>query len=156
MGRSSVCGRLDFVPPATSRGLLFLLRRHTRNSVCLFRSGIFLCLDLCHVLLPGRLAGKLEVPSMRPGVLPGCILSQPFWRPLFPLQPSQVVRFRDRRNYFPTQVPLSLGPCRATKSLINVARANGKSRGDDVGNGSENGGGSCYAFCDESCCLYSH
>ena len=25
-----------------------------------------------------------------------------FWRPLFPLRPSQVVRVRDRRNYFPT------------------------------------------------------
>ena len=158
MGRSSVCGRLDLVPPATSRGLLFLLRRHTRNSVRFFRSGIFLCLDLCHLLLPGRLAGKLEMPSMRPGLFPGGVLSQSFWRPMFPLQPSQVVCFRNRRNYFPTQVSLSLGSSRATQSLINVARANGKSLGDDVGNGSENGGGSCSCSgsCDESCCLYSH
>ena len=121
-----------------------------------FVPGFFFALTFVALLLPGRLAGKLEVPSMRPGVFPGCILSQPFWRPMFPLRPSQVVRFRDRRNYFPTQVPLSLGPSRATKSFINVARANGKSRGDDVGNGSVNGDGSCSAFCDESCCLYSH
>ena len=96
MGRSAVCDRLDFVPPATPRGFLSFLRRHTRNPVLVFRSGIFLCLDLCHLLLPGRLAGKLEVPSVRAVIFPGCVLSQSFWRPMFPLQPSQVVRFRDR------------------------------------------------------------
>jgi hypothetical protein len=134
MGRSAVCDRLDFVPPATPRGFLPLLRRHPRNPVLVFRSRILLCLDLCHLLLLGRLAGKLEVPTMRAGIFPGCVLSQSFWRPMFPLQPSQVVCFRDRRNYFPTQVSLSLGSSRATQSLINVARANGKSR--DAGSSS--------------------
>ena len=49
-----------------------------------------------------------------------------------------------------------MGSSRAAQSLINVARANGKSCGADVGIGSENGGGSCSAFCDESCYLCSH
>jgi hypothetical protein len=121
MGRSAVCKRLDFVPPTTPRRLLSLLRCHTRNPVRLFRSGVFLCLDLCHLLLPCRLAGKLEVPSMWAGIFPGCVLSQPFWRPMFPLRPSQVVRLRNWRDYFPTQIPLWLGTSRAAQSLACIA-----------------------------------
>jgi hypothetical protein len=34
-------------------------------------------------------AGKLEMSSVRPGVLPGGILSEhPVWRTVLPLQPS--------------------------------------------------------------------
>jgi hypothetical protein len=85
MGRSGVQECLDFLPPAPPGGFLSLFRRNARNPVRLFRSGVFLRLNLCLLLLHRRLAGQLEMPSMRSGIFPRRILSQPLWRPMLPL-----------------------------------------------------------------------
>jgi hypothetical protein len=85
---------MDLLPAAAARGVLSLLRLDARNPIRLFCARVFLRVNLCGVLFYRRLAGKLEMPSMRAGVFPSSVLSQsPVWRALFPLRPAEMVRF---------------------------------------------------------------
>ncbi len=123
MGGLGVCQCLGFVSTAAACCFLSLLRFNVGNPIRLFRTGLFLRINICCLLLHRCLAGKLEMPSMRAGLFPGGSLSKPaVWRALFPLWSSQMVRLRDRRSYFPTQVPLWAGSDRSAKSFAMLPR----------------------------------
>ena len=116
MGGFGVCERLGLLSEASAGGTLSFHRFHVRNPIRPFRTGIFLCFNLRRLLFRCRLAGKLEMPSMRRGVFPGGLLSQPsVWWTLFSLRPSQMVRLGDWKYYFATQVPLRAGSNRSPK-----------------------------------------
>jgi hypothetical protein len=86
VGGSGLCECLGLLSPAPASGVLALLRRDARTPIRLFRAGAFLRINLCRLLLYCGLAGKLEMPSMRPGIFPSGLLSQPpVWRALFSL-----------------------------------------------------------------------
>ena len=89
---------MDLLPAAAARGVLSLLRLDARNTIRLFCARSLLRTNLYRVLFYCRLAGKLEMPSVRTGVFPSGILSQsPVRRALFPLWPAEMVRLGDWR-----------------------------------------------------------
>jgi hypothetical protein len=115
LDRSGVCECLGLLQAAPGCGVLSLFLCNAGDTIRAFCSGAFLCADFCNLLLRGRMVGKLEMSSMRAGVFPGCIFSQPVWRALFPLWPPQMVRVGDRRYHFPAQVSVWLGSYRSTE-----------------------------------------
>jgi hypothetical protein len=94
---------MEILPEAPSRGVLVFHRFNARNPIRVLCSGLLFRFNLRWLLLPRRLSGELEMPAVRRTVFQSCILSQPVWRQLLSLWPSQMVGVGEWNCHLPSE-----------------------------------------------------